>query len=153
MENQETANERSPRLLETPVAIRFASYEPPLGPVNLARYVATGFEHDQRLLHWVIAGGESGPDARPSHPNWFRSARDQRQAAGAAFFLKQWGEWTSYSGDYTDLHLSSARPAHRIMNGQFIERAGRKRSSRLLDGREWNEFPKDSAPFWPADMS
>src|SRR6202007_2869845 len=46
-----------------------------------------------RELDWVICGGESGPDARPMHPDWARSLRDQCAAAGVPFFFKQWGEW------------------------------------------------------------
>ena len=87
VEDQETADERIPLLLETPAAVRFVSYEPALGPVDLSRWVI----HPR--LDWVIAGGESGPKARPSHPDWFRTVRDQCQAAGVPFFFKQWGEW------------------------------------------------------------
>lgn len=47
----------------------------------------------EAALHWVIAGGESGPKARPMHPDWARSLRDQCAAAGVPFMFKQWGEW------------------------------------------------------------
>jgi protein gp37 len=46
-----------------------------------------------RYIDWVIVGGESGPNARPMHPDWARSLRDQCQAAGVPFMFKQWGEW------------------------------------------------------------
>lgn len=72
-------------------------------------------------IHWVIAGGESGPGARPMHPDWARALRDQCQAAGVAFLFKQWGEWAS------DSHV--------------VARVGKKAAGRRLDGREWNEFP------------
>lgn len=100
-ENQEQADERIPLLLQTPAAVRFVSVEPMLGPVDLRRYfqlaevetVSEGrlFPQQQarRRLHWVITGGESGPKARPSHPDWFRSLSRQCRDAGTAFFMKQ----------------------------------------------------------------
>ncbi|WP_371398871.1 phage Gp37/Gp68 family protein [Marinovum algicola] len=69
-------------------------------------------------LDWVIVGGESGRNARPMHPDWARSLRDQCQAAGVAFFFKQWGTWDEWG-----------------------DRAGKKAAGRLLDGRQWNEVP------------
>lgn len=102
VENQETADERVPILLKTPAAVRFISYEPALGPINISEYLACIYcrgigSHrcdgsdscNGSRLDWVIAGGESGPNARPSHPDWFRSVRDQCQAAGVPFFMKQ----------------------------------------------------------------
>lgn len=109
-EDQNCANERIPHLLETPAPVRFLSMEPLLGPVDLTRIgndkrwlnAVTGrleghvFEghppdslHVARGLDWVIAGGESGPYARPMHPEWARTLRNQCVAAGVAFFLKQ----------------------------------------------------------------
>lgn len=85
VENQEQADKRIPELLKVPARVRFLSCEPLLGPVDLGFALAR--------LHLVIAGGESGPGARPSHPDWLRSLRDQCQAAGVAFHFKQWGEW------------------------------------------------------------
>ena len=80
VEDRETWLERSALLKQIPAVVRSISYEPALadlGPIDL-----TG-------INWLIAGGESGPKARPSHPDWFRSARDQCVAAGVAFFMKQ----------------------------------------------------------------
>ena len=97
VEDQATADERIPLLLQTPAAVRWVSAEPLLGPVNL-RCVAPfdDFHTDAldtpdptRKLRWIVAGGESGPKARPMHPDWVRSLRDQCQAAGVAFFMKQ----------------------------------------------------------------
>lgn len=105
-EDQQRADERIPDLLATPAAVRFVSIEPMLGPVDLTRVdggsidpEAKGIKVDAlrggRLsktpwhLHWVICGGESGPDARPMNPAWARSLRDQCEAAGVAFFAKQ----------------------------------------------------------------
>lgn len=96
-ENQEAADERIPLLLQTPAAVRFVSYEPALGPVDLravstANVSAAAGNKLSDCLHWVIAGGESGPHARPMHPNWVRSIRDQCAGAGVPFFFKGWGE-------------------------------------------------------------
>lgn len=105
-EDQARANERIPNLLATPAVIRFVSAEPLLGPIDLTNVVPpdryeinalTGFDFDQGTacnpLDWVICGGESGPDARPMHPEWVRSLRDQCRTAAVPFFFKQWGEW------------------------------------------------------------
>ena len=99
VEDQATADERIPVLLQTPAAVRFVSYEPALGPVDFGRWIheippsgdsRTG--HDGGLftqIDWVIAGGESGPKARDADPDWFRKVRDDCAAAGVAFFMKQ----------------------------------------------------------------
>ena len=119
VEDQATADARIPILLDTPAALRFISAEPLLGPVDLT-YLDTGrqpqeyeaeridalrggvaWESDGTIvarpsvgnIDWVIAGGESGPDARPMHPDWARSLRDQCAAAGVPYFFKQHGEW------------------------------------------------------------
>jgi len=95
IEDQKSADERLPWLLKTSAATRFVSYEPALGPVDLKKVVnATrdSMPHTSRLsigLDWIIMGGESGPGARPMHPDWARSVRDQCQAAGVPFFFKQ----------------------------------------------------------------
>lgn len=104
-ENQATADARIPHLLETPAAVRFVSIEPMLGPVDL-RHIQTDMVEIDALtgdhgvirphrgrselkLHWVIAGGESGSQARPSDLTWFRSLRDQCRSARIPFFMKQ----------------------------------------------------------------
>lgn len=81
VEDQARADERIPSLLSTPAAVRFISFEPLLGPVDVTPYIQS--------LNWAIVGGESGPGARPMHPDWARSLRDQCQAAGVPFFMKQ----------------------------------------------------------------
>jgi hypothetical protein len=107
-EDQTRADDRIPDLLATPSAKRFISAEPLLGPIDvrwalgtpveiaagfLARgHFAPGLE-TLRPLDQIITGGESGPNARPSHPDWFRSLRDQCAVARVPFFFKQWGEW------------------------------------------------------------
>lgn len=102
---QAEADRDIPKLLATPARVRFLSMEPLLGPVDISPYLAdfdlgrgTGWGN----LHWVIAGGESGPQARPSHPDWFRSLRDQCAAAGVPFLFKQWGAWWEVASDERD---------------------------------------------------
>lgn len=93
-ENQETADERIPLLLQTPAAVRFVSYEPALGPVSLGMYLSRrGLFGKDPLpgLTWVIVGGESGPGARPFHLQWARYVIEQCAAAGVACFVKQAG--------------------------------------------------------------
>jgi protein gp37 len=142
VEDQKRADERIPLLLEIPAAVRFLSCEPLLGPVDIAKWLVPdecgcgGYDPAFRnCINWVIAGGESGPNARPMHPDWARSLRDQCVAAGGPFFFKQWGEWEAgtifvHPGDHTS------------EGGQIMHRSGKKRTGRLLDGREWNEFPQ-----------
>lgn len=127
VENQAEADRRIPHLLAAPAAKRFLSCEPLLGPVDLRVVRGRDDEKDRidaltgaELMYdpdydgqpdefayvnvsggpridWVIAGGESGREARPSHPDWFRSLRDQCAAAGVPFLFKQWGEWAPRS--------------------------------------------------------
>ncbi|MCF6467315.1 phage Gp37/Gp68 family protein [Nonomuraea sp. MG754425] len=94
VENQQWADIRIPALLETPVAVRWISAEPLLGPVTLCRINWIGRDPLQRnepRLDWVVAGGESGPGARPMHPDWPRRLRDQCVKTGVPFFMKQAG--------------------------------------------------------------
>lgn len=91
IENQATAEERIPLLLQTHAAIRFVSYEPALGPVNLSEYLCDHeWEHGTPGgLNWIIIGGESGPNARYSSPEWFYSIRNQCRDVGVPLFVKQ----------------------------------------------------------------
>ena len=96
VENQKAADERIPLLLQTRASVRFLSVEPMLNAVNLDDFLYSrpGIDSGRlNRLHWVICGGESGPGARPMHPDWARSLRDQCVGAGVPFFFKQWGEW------------------------------------------------------------
>jgi protein gp37 len=97
-ENQEQADKRIPVLLDTPAAVRFVSVEPMLGNVDLGEYLdldhspQTNFDvNGDPLLDWVIVGGETGPGARPMHPDWARSVRNQCVEAGVPFFFKKFG--------------------------------------------------------------
>lgn len=94
-ENQEWADRRIPWLMDVPASLRFISYEPALGPLDIRKM--TGCDHPvsngclcwPKGIDWVIAGGESGPGFRPADVGWFRSMRDQCRAAGVPFFFKQ----------------------------------------------------------------
>jgi protein gp37 len=83
-ENQEQADKRIPKLMETPAAVRFASVEPMLGAVSLRKWLDY-----LPQLNWVIVGTESGRHRRPTEIDWIRSLRDQCEGAGVSFFLKQ----------------------------------------------------------------
>lgn len=143
VEDQQRADERIPHLLQVPAAVRFLSCEPLLGPLefsNVSKRSDAVFHFGKKALDgisWVIVGGESGPNARPMHPVWARSIRDQCQAAGVAFHFKQWGEWIH--SHPKELALSNGPVAD--FHGLKIQRVGKKAAGRLLDGREWNEFP------------
>ena len=88
-ENQATANERIPILLDTPAAVRFVSVEPMLGPVLLRRWMPPSANWPDCGLHWVIIGCESGPGRRPMQRDWARDLVRQCKAAGVPVFVKQ----------------------------------------------------------------
>ncbi|MBN8479498.1 MAG: phage Gp37/Gp68 family protein [Burkholderiales bacterium] len=93
------------------------------------------FSDGARGIDWIIAGGESGPHARPSHPAWFRSLRDQCAAADVPFLFKQWGDWVSVS------EAEGAGPHRKFPGGATVRRVGKKTAGRLLDGRTQDGFP------------
>ncbi|MEC7763344.1 MAG: phage Gp37/Gp68 family protein [Pseudomonadota bacterium] len=114
--------------------------------------------HVERIkLDWVVVGGESGPNARPMHPDWARSLRDQCQAAGVAYFFKQWGAWapgeiagpnekpieaaTWWDGKWRHERVGKADPDQHCDEEPDVFRIGKALAGRLLDGREWNEAP------------
>jgi protein gp37 len=158
VENQEMADLRIPLLIDIPARVRFLSCEPLLGPVNLhvpdpdwrRTYQAT---IGPANISWVICGGESGPHARPMHPDWARSLRDQCNAACVPFFFKQWGEWYPLATDRLvgfDSNVQFVLPDGSAYdrktlvpeNAQAMIRDGKRRAGRELDGREWNDLPK-----------
>ena len=136
-------------------------------PEVLAGFVEQyGRVPDGRPIHptldWVICGGESGQNARPMHPDWARSLRDQCAAAGVPFFFKQWGEWVPQSGAIDGWSIPEdsevSRYAHRDWEGDHwgadynpawcddveddtVARVGKKHAGRLLDGVLHDEFP------------
>ena len=188
VEDQQRADERIPHLLRAPAAVRFLSCEPLLGPLDI-RHALEGRDGLGHCLvcamparcrcptsfpsiDWVICGGESGPGARPMHPEWARSLRDQCVAASTPYFFKQWGAWAPYEAvGATEWHQTSAAGAElrgavggpsgegklgALFGGRSFEtrypwddaqypcmvRFGKKRAGRVLDRREWNEMPE-----------
>jgi protein gp37 len=194
VEDQERAEERIPLLLETPAAIRWLSCEPLLGPVDLSEWLVcpnwsddipmdmttglreccakcdftgiAGFE-GLPIVDWVVVGGESGPGARPMHPTWARSLRDQCDRAGVAFHFKQWGDWLPFNqcrgkeqreavsrttiesnktgngkqtvfGAWSNGHKIYATPG--IIPVQ-INNVGKRIAGRLLDGVQHDGYP------------
>ena len=151
-EDQARADERIPDLLAIPAAVRFVSAEPLLSALDLVPYLSPHFQSESAdfpklgELDWVIAGGESGPSARPMHPDWARSIRDQCQDARVPFFFKQWGQWAPWDDDNWSLpdgwdDVEAHDKAITIDGVEFLS-VGKRRAGRLLDGREWREFPK-----------
>ena len=153
VENQDQANARIPYLLETPAAVRFISAEPLLGPVELSQF------DEISSLDWVICGGESGKGARPMHPKWARSLRDQCAAAGVDFFFKQWGAWAPASTWCLDEIIQPLEPDVDFSKvsgevSQWLEmnawgqdcwafaRTGKKAAGRTLDGRVHDAMPQ-----------
>lgn len=97
---------------------------------------------ENRKIDWVIVGGEAGPSARPMHPDWARSLRDQCAAAGTAFFMKQWGSWWPANPQARCPSASPDDATARNLDGQLMLRIGRRELvGRLLDGVEHNGFP------------
>lgn len=114
------------------------SAEPLVGPIDLG----DDFWESGCCVDWVIVGGESGPDARPMHPDWARSIRDQCLAAGVAFHFKQWGESLPFDQcGAAGIKLPIEDAMNHAMSGAPV-RCGKKKAGRLLDGREWNEYPR-----------
>lgn len=185
IEDQSAADERIPLLLETTAAVRWISAEPLLGAVDLAnikvppehdklnhsgfypsRFNALTAEYDDKHYHqppaaidWVVVGGESGPKARPMHPQWARDLRDQCAAAGVPFIFKQWGEWAPptkiedlrFLGDM----MRAGKAVHVYGNGrehdghfrkgdEHMLRVGKKLAGRLLDDVQHDGYPKSA---------
>ncbi len=196
-ERQQEADERIPDLLATPAAVRFVSAEPLLGPVDFTRLNWIGgrrldalqsytsvpladpghWQHERNdlpSLDWIIAGGESGPGARPMHPDWVRAIRDQCAAAGVPFFFKQWGGWAPLGAAYTEdpdeeqaimeapdnrsgniccIDTDGSMPVDYRYSGEYqpppsawwMERVRKSRAGRTLDGVTWDQMPDPAA--------
>jgi len=170
VEDQATADARIPLLLEAPAAVRWISAEPLLGSVDIAwalghrMGMAAGFQQRGRFapgfellrpLDWVVVGGESGAEARPMHPDWARSLRDQCADEGVPFLFKQWGEWMPRGLESMDYPLVDGVPRIRFTdlgengsdlgaegeNHVWMQRAGKKPAGRLLDGVLHDGYP------------
>ncbi|WP_290906313.1 phage Gp37/Gp68 family protein [Aquabacterium sp.] len=183
--NQQEADRDIPKLLATPAAVRFLSMEPLLGRVDLRQWIGLECRHESgymeadtgatvcrecdeaALIDWVIVGGESGTKARPMHPDWARSLRDQCKAAGVPLLFKQWGEWlpwTQFCDSGIDDPPEQTRFDTREWNGetwgdvgrpmwcdskdgliddmQCVGRVGKKAAGRLLDGVTHDGYPE-----------
>lgn len=151
-ERQAEWDARVPDLKAAPAAVRFVSAEPLLSAIV----------GDFSLINLAIVGGESGPKARPMHPDWARSLCDQCAAAGTAFFFKQWGEWVSVydrdrdDPDWRNVPTPGDWDRKRFLNlagGQgfhgdklhMMRRVGKRAAGRLLDGVEHNAMPEVQA--------
>lgn len=166
VENQEQANKRVPELLQIPAAVRYLSCEPLVGAVDLLPWFNYVGEFHPEIglcegfypsIDWVIVGGESGPQARPMHPDWACSLRDQCLMAGVPFLFKQWGEWVAYAQlagkqagwsrrevVWPDGTMGYGSTRENGGLGVALFQTGKKAAGRLLDGREWNEIPQVS---------
>ena len=160
VEDQAAADERIPLLLQTQAAVRWISAEPLLGPVDLrferlAEWNKLLCENhgdaDGTHIHWVVVGGESGPKARPMHPDWARSLRDQCALAGVPFMFKQWGEWGPQSdallhGKIDARLIDKAHVYYGTIAGfcpaEGVFRFGKKAAGRLLDGVLHDGYPE-----------
>lgn len=158
-ENQKWADIRVPALLQSPFALRGVSIEPMLSGISLkcVSYPPSnrGFldaltgetEHKEiinkphaaqnvRPVDWVICGGETGPHARPLHPDWIRSVRDQCVEAGVPLWFKSWG---SHIPDTSQGYASGIE----FEDGQrMMYVKGGHPDQHLIDGREWKELPQ-----------
>ncbi|MBZ0126402.1 MAG: phage Gp37/Gp68 family protein [Rhodocyclaceae bacterium] len=146
VEDQAAADERISLLLQTPAAVRWVSAEPLLGSLDLVNPLGLWRVGAKRLLapnhypdiNWVVAGGESGPNARPMHPSWARSLRDQCTKAGVPFLFKQWGEWAPHP----EIKDAGGSLFHCFDDGTWMQRDGKKAAGRLLDGVLHDEYPE-----------
>lgn len=167
-ENQTCYEQRAPDLLEIPARVRFLSMEPLLGPVQFGDasrrrdYIKVAGRNSLEGIHWVIAGGESGTGARPTHPGWVESIRDQCHHQRVPFLWKQWGDWSP--GKSRDEYTEDKPLVCMKRSGELswwagnedttvnysenydptdipMELVGKKKAGRLIDGKLHHEFP------------
>jgi len=184
IENQATADECIPLLLKTPAAVRWVSAEPLLAEVDLYPYLGyrailcgCGFNHDETnllnandeekctecgyktkslpTLDWIVAGGETGINARPTHPDWLKTLRLHCQVTGTKFLFKQWGEWGPVPTGHGNTNPESktlflrrdgttaGEAGCETFNVCAMQRLGKRANGRLLDGVLHDSYPHD----------
>lgn len=151
VEDQRRANERIPVLLQCPAAIRFLSMEPLLEHVSITAALPVRPDGStpslaRAGLHWVIAGGESGEDARPLHPVWARSLRNECRGAEVPFFFKQVGEWAWTVSAKLGFRTSAILPDGKIVapgtpGAQLLSKVGKIAAGNLLDDETVQQMP------------
>lgn len=133
-ENQRWADRRIERLLTVNARVRFLSCEPLLSSIDLRPWLK------EKQISWIIAGGESGGKARPTHPNWVRALRDQCEDYDVPFHFKQWGHWSpDVQGEPTRKIVELHDEAGRL---ERLSWRPKKASGRLLDGKTWDGYPE-----------
>lgn len=177
VEDQEQADIRIPYLLKIPAHIRFISAEPLLSEINIKDQLGAVLKYVRPTtpkINWVIAGGETGPNARPMHPDWVRSIRDQCHATNTPFFFKSWGEFKPNFQPFSSLQhwVNKAQTwlagnkwrrdfdkcidlsgKHLFRGADFQDAAypvypmwktGKKKSGNHIDGQTYTQFPTAS---------
>lgn len=136
IENQKYAAIRLPHLLKHSSSVRFLSCEPLLGSVDLSPWIKRQSRNNLHGIDWIIAGGESGPGARPMLPVWARSLRDQASRAKVAFHFKQWGHWVP-----EEIVTDEQKKSVIDIEGVRLIGMGKKGAGRELDGDIWDGLP------------
>lgn len=143
VENQQFAEVRLPHLLRHAAAVRFLSCEPLLGAIDLTKWFSSAGLYP---IDWVIAGGESGPGARPMHPDWANTLLKQCGDARVPFHFKQWGHWVpaeiaaeTANAKATVINLPAERPVKMV-------RLPKKEAGRMLAGQTWDGLPEIRVP-------
>lgn len=141
VENRKYAELRLPHLLKHPAAVRFLSCEPLLSAIDLTDWFQ---RPGLQPIDWVIAGGESGPGARPMHPDWAGGLLKQCRKAKVAFHFKQWGHWVpaeiaEETAKVQVIQIPEAAPVRMV-------RLPKKEAGRILAGRTWDGVPTARIP-------
>lgn len=135
VEDQTTADERIPLLLEIPAAVRWVSMEPLLGEVVLNSY--------KRKIDWIVVGGESGINARPMNPAWVADLRDHCVLTKTPFFFKQWGEWCPYESiNEIDPDIDDVEEYKFAGMYNTVYRVGKKKTSQSFQCEYYRQYPE-----------
>lgn len=148
-ETQVHVNERLAALSEIPTRVRFISIEPMLSRISLRSWRTT--------LDWVIAGGENGEKARPTHPDWIRYIAGECQEYMLPFYFKGWGKWLPSNQVMVSMPMKSWNTRNPIMiscpagmRSNPIEHStwhnAGKQAGDFVDGKQYHEFPERGIP-------